>query len=165
MHWQAIHCNYCLSHPLKLISMNPMSIILWFYVRRWSNSSLMWRYWYMYLLANGPMIFLPAMLKWSTKLPKGCTCCVHRLMLKDVASDLSRLKATKAHEFFGWHLCLRKGISRHHWCMFNHVCTYLLMSLNASCDRGWLQSRRMCLIYRKHCNSWMSGTSMQTEAS
>lgn len=80
-----------------------MSIILWFYVRRWSNSSLMWRYWYMYLLANGLMIFLPAMLKWSTKLPKGCTCCVHRLMLKDVASDLSRLKATKAHEFFGWH--------------------------------------------------------------
>ena len=34
LHWQAIPCNYCLSHPLKLISMNPTSSILWFYARR-----------------------------------------------------------------------------------------------------------------------------------
>ena len=40
------------------------------------------------------MIFSPASLKWSsTNPPKGCMCCVHCLMLKDVTSDLSRLKA------------------------------------------------------------------------
>lgn len=48
------------------------------------------------------MIFLPAMLKSSsTKLPKGCTCCVHRLMLKDVTSVIFQdWKRRKPHEFF-----------------------------------------------------------------